>query len=333
MHTPKSFAAATLALLFLAACGSSGIGDILGGGGGSTANNYEIRGTVESVDPGSQSILLRNVSGYSSMLSSGGSSGSEVRVYFDNQTTVSYNGQSFRPEDLERGDEVTVRVDESGNRLMADSMTVTYNAGGMTSSGSSYPSSGSSYGTVRGTIRYIDTSRGTIEIDRGSGMSSVILDFDTSTPVYFNGSTYRVADLERGDEVEIRVRETGGVRGLAQDITVTRNVSGGSGGLYGGGSTSSQVSTIRGTVRSIDTARRTFELESASWISGFNTGAGTSVNRIVVQYNDNLQIDVGGQLHPMAGLERGDLVEVQVSRNGSSYWAERAWLVRDVNNR
>lgn len=332
MHTPKSFAAATLALLLLTACGSSGIGDILGGGGSSTADNYEIRGTVESVDTASQSVWLRNVSGYSNMLSSGGSNGSDVRVYFDNQTTVSYNGQSYRPQDLERGDEVVVRVDESGNRLMADSMTVTYNAGGTASSGSSYPSS-SSYGTVRGTVRYVDSSRGTIEIDRGSGMSSVILDYDTSTPVYFNGSTYRVGDLERGDEVEIRVRETGGVRGLVQDITVTRNVSGGSGGLYGGSSSSSQVSTIRGTVRSIDTARRTFELESANWISGFNSGAGTGVNRIVVQYNDNLQIDVSGQLRPVAGLERGDIVEVQVSRNGSNYWAERAWLVRDVNNR
>ncbi len=334
MHTPKSLAAATLALLFLAACGSSGIGDILGGGGGSTANNYEIRGTVESVDPGSQSIWLRNVSGYGNMLSSGGSGGSDVRVYFDNQTTVHYNNQTYRPEDLERGDEVVVRVDESGNRLMADSMTVTHNAGGMTSSGSNWPSSGSSYGTVRGTVRYVDTSRGTIEIDRGGNMSTMILDFESSTPVYFNGQNYRVADLERGDEVEVRVRETGGVRGLVQDITVTRSVSGSRGGIYGGsGSTASQLSTVRGTVRTIDTGRRTMELESANWISGFNTGAGTGVNRIVVQYNDNLQIDVNGRLHPMAGIERGDIVEVQVSRNGSMYWAERAWLVRDVNNR
>lgn len=331
MHTPKSFAAATLALLFLAACGSSGMGDILGGGGGSTANNnYEIRGVVESVDPGSQSIWLRNVSGYSSMLSSGGSgsgNGSDVRVYFDNQTTVSYNGQSYRPEDLERGDEVLVRVDESGNRLMANSMTVTHNAGG-TTSGSNWPSTTNNL--VRGTVRYIDTSRGTIEIDRGSGMSSLILDFDTSTPVYFNGQTYRVGDLERGDEVEIRVREMGGTRVQAQDITVTRNVSGGS---MGSGSSTAQRSTIRGTVRTIDTARRTLELESASWISGFNTGAGTGTNRYTVQYDDNLQIDVNGRLHPMAGVERGDIIEVQVSGNGNMYWAERAWLVRDVNNR
>jgi bifunctional DNA-binding transcriptional regulator/antitoxin component of YhaV-PrlF toxin-antitoxin module len=330
MNTPKSLIAASLTMLLLAACGSTGIGDVLGGGGGgSQTSNYEIRGTVESVD--SQSVWLRNVSGYTSMLSNSGSGNSgTARVYFDNQTTVDYQGQAYRPQDLERGDEVVVRVDEDGNRLIANSMTVTYNAGGNTSS--SYPSSSGAYGsTVRGTVRYVDASRGTLEIDRGSGMSTMMLDFDTATPVYFNGNTYRVADLERGDEVEIRVRETGGNRVLAQDVTVVRSVSGGS-GTYGGSSTSNQYATIRGTVRSIDTSRRTFELESANWISGFNTGAGTGVSRITVQYSDSMQIDVNGRLHPMAGLERGDVVNVQVSRSGSAYWAERVTLVHDINN-
>jgi bifunctional DNA-binding transcriptional regulator/antitoxin component of YhaV-PrlF toxin-antitoxin module len=263
---------------------------------------------------------------------SGSGNGSDVRVYFDNQTTVSYNGQTYRPQDLERGDEVVVRVDESGNRLMANSINVTYNAGGNTSSSSSnWPST--SNNLVRGTVRYVDTSRGTVEIDRGSGMSTMILDVDTSTPVYFNGNTYRVGDLERGDEVEIRVRENGGTRVLAQDITVTRSINGGSGTYGNSSSTSGQRSTIRGTIRNIDTSRRTFELEQANWISGFNQGAGSTANRILVQYNDDIQIDVNGQLRPLAGLERGDIVEVQVSGSGSTYWAERVWLVRDVNNR
>lgn len=336
MHTPKSFAAATLALLFLAACGSSGMGDILGGGSPTNGNsNYEIRGTVESVDPNNQSIWLRNVDGYRSMLSNSGSGnnrGSEVRVYFDNQTTVEYQGRAYRPEDLERGDEVRVRVDESGNRLIASSMTVTHNVAGNTSNGNgSWPSSGTyNNPVVRGTVRYVDTSRGTLEVDRGGSMSSVIVDIDTRTAVYFNGQTYRVGDLERGDEVEIRVRETGGPRVLAQDITVTRSVQGG--GTYGG-NTSSQRSTVRGTIRQIDTSRRAIELEQTSWMSGFNSGVGGSSNRIVVQYSDNTQVDVNGRLHPMAGLERGDIVSVEVSGNGSTYWAERVYLVHDVNNR
>jgi len=41
---------------------------------------------------------------------------------------------------------------------------------------------------------------------------------------------------------------------------------------------------------------------------------------------------VNGQMQSINGLERGDVVEVQVrSLGGSSYSAERVWLVRDVN--
>jgi hypothetical protein len=190
MMTTKSLAAASLALVLLAACGSSGMGDILGGG--SNPSNYEIRGTVDSVDLNSRSIYLTNVSGYSSMLSNGG--GNAVRVYYDDRTPVDYNGQSYRPSDLERGDQVSVRVDESGNTLMAESLTVTRDA---SSNSSSYPgsSSGSYESSLRGTVRYIDTARRTIEVDRGTGSVSIV-EFDTNTPVYFNSQTYNPSDLD-----------------------------------------------------------------------------------------------------------------------------------------
>jgi hypothetical protein len=322
MNTHKALIPAALAVLFLAACSTGGgIGDILGGGS-PNASNYEIRGTVDHVDTASRSIYLTNVTGYTSMLSSGG--GDSVRVYFDDRTPVEYQGQTYRPQDLERGDQVAVRVDESGNQLHADSMTVIYNAGG-TGSGSTFPTYGSS---VRGTVRHVDSSRRTIEVDRGSG-SPVIVEFDTNTPVYFSNQTYRVTDLERGDEVDIRVRDLGSGRVLATDITVTRNVSGG--GTFGSGSGSSQLSTFRGTVRFVDTARRTIELESTTWISGFNTGAGTGMSTMIVQYDTNTGVDVQGRLHPVDGLERGDVVEVHArSLGGSSYMAERLVLVRDV---
>src|SRR5438045_750159 len=177
MNKYKSLAAISLALLLLGACSSSNGGGIFGSPS-SNASNYDIRGTVDSVDTASRSIYLTNVSGYNSMLSSGGSSSSNVRVYYDDRTTVEYQGKSYRPQDLERGDQVSARVGESNNRLFADTMTVTYNAGGTgtTSSYPSYPSSPTSpsYPTttsssVRGTVRNIDTSRRTIEVDRGYG--------------------------------------------------------------------------------------------------------------------------------------------------------------------
>ena len=307
MNKYKSLAAISLALLFLGACSSSNGGGIFGSPS-SNASTYDIRGTVDSVDTGSRSVYLTNVSGLSSMLSGAGGNNS-TRVYYDDRTTVDYQGRSYRPENLERGDQISVRVDESNNRLLADSMTVTYNAGGTgTTSSNPYPSSPSSTNSsVRGTVRSVDTSRRTIEVDRGYG-STVMVEYDTSTPVYWSNQTYRVADLERGDEIDVRVNDYSG-RLVAQDITVTRNVSGST-----SGSSSSQVSTLRGTVRYIDTSRNTIELGSTSWISGFSGGSGAGT--IVVQFDTNTSVDV------------------QVTNlGGSTYRAQRISLVRDVNQR
>jgi hypothetical protein len=238
----KTIAAATVALLLMAACGTSGngIGDIFGGGNPSGNSAYQIRGTVDSVDTRSQSIYLTNVSGYNANLN-GGNSGSSVRVYYDNRTTLNYQGQAFRPDQLERGDEVTVNVDQSGNQLMAQTMDVTYNTrGGMASGSNGYPSSSSNYPS------------------------------------------------------------------------------------------SQQYSTIRGTVRNVDTRNQTIELENTNWVSGFRTN-NTNSSRFVVRYDPNASVDYNGQMYPMTNLERGDVVDVQLQDLGSSnYIAQRLVLVRNV---
>lgn len=334
MTKPKSLAVTTLAVLFLAACGSTGggMGDIFGGGGGNTnASNYELRGRVDYVDTSTRAIHLTNVSGYSSMLSnSGGGAGNNVRVFYDNQTVVEFQGQNYRVEDLERGDEVTVRVSEAtNNTLIADALLVTHDVSGGMTSGSSYPGGSTMYSMLRGTVRYVDTSRGTIELDRGSG-SNVIVEFGSNTPVYFNGRSYRVADLERGDEIEINVRNLGNNRFAASDITVTRSISGGSGSGIGSG-TSSNLSTVRGTVAHVDTSRRTIELESATWSSNFNRGT-TGGNRVVISYDNNVGVIVSGQTQPITGLERGDVIEVEVDNYNNAMRATRVWLVRDVRS-
>jgi Domain of unknown function (DUF5666) len=326
MKTTKSLAAASLLLILLAACGS--VGDVLGGGSGQQQGNYEIRGTVDSVDSSSRSVYLTNVSGYTSMLSNGG--GNAVRVYYDERTPVSFNGQTYRPTDLERGDQVAVRVDESGNNtLMAESMTVISDvSSGSSSSYPTYPSSGSYESNIRGTVRYIDTSRRTIEVDRGSG-STTFVEFETNTPVYFNNQTYNPVDLERGDEIDVRARDLGNGRFLAQNISVVRSIS--SNGSIGGAS-ATQTATVRGTVRSVDTVNRTIELESTNWISNFNTG--TTASRTVIHFDTNASINVNGRMESVSGLERGDVIEVRVARdsNGSTLWAQSMDLVRDTRN-
>lgn len=335
------FSTAAIALLLLAACGSSNpLGGVFGGGNNSTYNN-EIRGTVDSVDLNSNSIYLINVSNNNGSMLSNSGSGNGVRVYFDNRTTVDYNGQSYRPTDLERGDQVAARVDQSGNQLYATSMSVLYNArnSGSYPSGSypngsypngSYPNNGTYGSTLHGTVRSIDTYRRTISVDTGYGSYSTI-QYDTNTPVYFNGRNYTVADLEVGDEIDIRTSNNlGSNRYQASDITVTRSISGGpssSNGTYG----QTTNGTIRGTVTYVDTNSRTIQLQGVSY-TGFNRNSQGS-STITVSYDNNTNVDVNGQIYPVSGLERGDVVDVQVGNNtygNSTYFANRIYLVRDV---
>jgi hypothetical protein len=84
---------------------------------------------------------------------------------------------------------------------------------------------------VRGTINRIDTSNQTIVLDvayinnlRDDRQGSVVY-YDSNTVVEYQGAQYAVTDLERGDEVSITGRNSGG-RYVADRIVVTRNVRG-----------------------------------------------------------------------------------------------------------
>ena len=341
MNTHKFKAAGALVtLLLLTACGSSGggLGDIFGGGG-SSSDTYanEIRGRVDFVDTRDRSITLTNVSNYSANLYPSGSTNNTVRVYYDDRTAVEYGGRTYNVTDLERGDEIAVNVEQSGNQLHARSMRVLYDSRGMTS-GSGTGSNTGTYGSnVRGTIRYIDTNRREIGVDRSYGGDTVVVQYDANTYVTFNNQRYRPEDLERGDEIDVRVTDYGSGRLLAQDVMVTRSISGNSGtGIYGSGTTgsTSRLATVRGTVRYVDATRRILELNQTSWTTRFDNGSGAGTGNVVLQFDANTRVEYQNQLHPLTNLENGDLVDAYVRDDGGSrYWVERIVLVRDVNNR
>jgi hypothetical protein len=328
MFRRARFSAAALMLVFFAACSSGDLGGILGGGGDTGSGSYsgEIRGTVDYVDTRDQFIELTNVSGYDSRLSNGSSSGSRARVYFDSQTPVEFQGKNYRPSDLERGDEIAIRASESGGRTVATSIAVLRNAGGSSSSSGTWGSGSGSYDTtVRGTVRYVDTGRRTIEIDEGSyNNRTVILDYSTDTYVDYNGRRYRPEDLERGDEIEVRVRDDNGRR-VASSIMVTRNAAGGT-------STTSDRSTVRGTVYTVDTARRTVTLDRASW-TGARFQSGSSTSSVTIRYDSNVPVLFQGRTYNVTNLERGDEVEIDVRNlGGSDLLAERITVLRDKNS-
>lgn len=308
---------AAMAILFLAACGSSdlgGLGDIFGGG--SSAASDQIRGTVDYVDTSQRFVLLNNVSNYSTQLQDG-SNTSQVRVYYDDDTPVTWQGNTYRPADLERGDEVAVRITRSSDRINAESMEVLRNAGG---SGTGNASSS----IVSGTVQYVDTSRRTIEINRAGYSGVTTVAYDVNTPVDYDGRTFRPADLERGDEIEIRLRNISGGQPVAERISVIRAA---------GATTGTAARTLRGTVAYVDASRRTLELSQTSWISRFSTGGAGTIGTTVLSWDDNTRVEYQGQFYPPTNLERGDVVDVTVTQTGSTYRADRITVVRDVNAR
>jgi hypothetical protein len=237
----------------LTGCGSTGVGDILGGGssssggstsGGSTsggtyddrydtANN--VRGTVERVDTVDRRILVNREGTTSGNYLRNGNDDRVVSLYYDDRTTVEYQGKSFRPQDLESGDRILADVNETGGRLVAEEIQVLQDA---TSSNTDTGTYGN--GTyddqrssdLRGTVSYIDTRNQTMEIEpSGSTRFStsrsgvVLVHYDANTPVEYQGRSYKPENLERGDEVQIQIRDLGG-RLTADEILVVRDAQG-----------------------------------------------------------------------------------------------------------
>jgi hypothetical protein len=232
-----SFIGLAIALLLASACSSGGgLGDILGGGSNQSVYNNTIRGTVDYVDVNNRSIYLVNTN-YNTNLANGGNNGSSVRVAYDNNTSVVYQGQNHRPEDLERGDEVEIRVNQNGSTLVADAVTVLRDVS-QASSSSSYPSypSNSNYATLRGTVRYVDAARHTIELEQtswssnfngypNSNSSTIIVSYGSNASVEVGGRANAVSGLERGDIVDVQVdRNSSSNNYFADRIILVRDI-------------------------------------------------------------------------------------------------------------
>jgi hypothetical protein len=114
------------ALLITAACGSMGngglgsIGDIILGSPSSTQSS-DVKGTVAAIDTGARRIDL-NVSYINNLRDN--NNGQRGSIYYDNDTRVTYNGQSYAVTDLERGDEIEVKGVADNGRYLAQQITV-----------------------------------------------------------------------------------------------------------------------------------------------------------------------------------------------------------------
>lgn len=171
--------------------------------------------------------------------------------------------------------------------------------------------------TIHGTVDYVDAASRTIVLYEGRGDRSMRVYYDDRTPVFWQGRDYRPEDLQRGDQVDLTMRETRyGLMAQAATVTYNANNAAPPAGPY---PSTPQGSLIRGTVRYIDTNSRTIAVDSNNTL-------------ITVSYDPALRVDVNGQLYPLTNLERGDVVEVQTQSdpNGGNLFASRITLIRDV---
>jgi hypothetical protein len=202
--------ALALGLVALGACGSGGLDDILGTGGGTTGGStpppsnrtYDqtVVGEVEEVDTRLGEIELTD------------DRNRALRVIYDPNTQVIYQGQSYRVDNLERGDRVSVRMwrDDRGE-WRTDSITVEqnvrdqagYNPPPADDPWDDSPTDDGYRGdieTIAGVVQWIDDRRGRFEMrsDR-HGTIEVRLPYD---PI--PADRQRFETLRSGDRVSLR---------------------------------------------------------------------------------------------------------------------------------
>lgn len=153
MHRIGRRAALAGMLAALGACSSVGsIGNVLGGVLGRGSGGNQVSGYVQGVETRSQVITLQE------------SSGRSMNILYDNQTKVVYNNQSYPVTSLDRGDQVTARIQTTNGGYYTDLVQVdrpVQGSAGTTTSGSVQ--------TLQGTVRQIDQQNGLFTIDVSNG--------------------------------------------------------------------------------------------------------------------------------------------------------------------
>ena len=183
MHRIGRRAAAMGALAALSGCSGLGtLGNVLGGvRGGAGGGANQVSGIVRGVDTRSQVIGLQQ------------SGGQSVNILFDAQTKVVYNNQSYPVTSLDRGDQVTARIQSTDNGYYTDLVQVDQPVQGSTASANGTLQS------VEGTVRQVDQQNGLFTLDV-SGSSRVVVSMPYSPS---RADRNRFQSLRAGDYVRL----------------------------------------------------------------------------------------------------------------------------------
>ena len=170
-------------LAALGACSTlGGIGNVLGGVVGRGKQAGQVSGYVQGVDTRSQIIALQQPNGQ------------PVNLLFDNQTKVIYNNQSYAVTSLDRGDQITARVQNTDNGYYTDVVQVDQPVQG--SAGATTASSGDVQ-TMQGTVRQIDQQNGLFTMDVSNTRLTVSMPFSPRRADLTKFQSLRSGDVVR----------------------------------------------------------------------------------------------------------------------------------------
>jgi hypothetical protein len=184
----------------------------------------EVRGTVVRVDPRDQSILLSPGDGNDREGREAPGRDRDLVVHYNDDTRVEYERQAYGPENLEPGDQIDAVVERGSEGLVTEAIRVLSDVrGGPEREDQRQDREDGSATELQGVVRSNDTSGHTVEIEsagRGERSEVVVVHYDDDTEVEFQGRAYGPENLERGDAVEIELREGSGRPPVAERIVV-----------------------------------------------------------------------------------------------------------------
>jgi hypothetical protein len=179
--------AATLVLLLtVAGCSGAGnIGEVLGGvlGGAGQTQGSQVSGVVLGVDQNRQQLGIQL------------QDGQQVALLYDQQTQVVYQNQRYAVTNLERGDRITARIQQTQNGgYYTDLVQVDQSVSTSGGAGGS-----ANVQSIQGTVRQVDFQNGLFSLDvNGYGTLIVALPYNVSRA---DQNTFQ--QLRQGDRVRL----------------------------------------------------------------------------------------------------------------------------------
>ncbi|HEY4955554.1 MAG TPA: hypothetical protein VII02_11795 [Gemmatimonadaceae bacterium] len=114
---------------------------------------------------------------------------------------------------------------------------------------------GNSQSQISGTVRGVDTRSQLITIQQSNGRTATVT-YDNQTQVVYQNRNYPITALQYGDQVTARIQSTQNNVYYADLIQVNQSVSSNT------GTSGSNVQTVQGTVRQVDTRSGVFTIDT-----------------------------------------------------------------------